>query len=47
MADGKETTRSGINAIQLIKEDDKWLIASVAWDRVSDTLAIPAEYNCQ
>jgi len=47
VADGKETKRSGINAIQLIKENDKWLIASVAWDRASDTLPIPAYYNCE
>ena len=44
---GVETVRSGINAIQLIKENDKWLITCVAWDRASDTLPIPPDYNCQ
>jgi len=47
VADGKETTRAGINAIQLVKENGKWLITSVAWDRVSDTLLIPPDYSCQ
>jgi hypothetical protein len=47
VAGGAETIRSGINAIQLIKENSKWLIASVAWDRASDTLPIPPEYSCR
>ncbi len=46
IADGKETIRSGINAIQLIKEEDKWRIANLAWDRASDALPIPPAYNC-
>ncbi len=46
VADRKETMRSGINAIQLIKENGKWLITSVEWDRASDALPIPPDYTC-
>lgn len=46
VADGQETMLSGINAIQLVKENDKWLITSVEWDRASDVLPIPPVYNC-
>jgi hypothetical protein len=47
VAGGKETRRSGINAIQLIKENGKWRITSVEWDRASDALPIPPDYSCQ
>ncbi|MXV50135.1 DUF4440 domain-containing protein [Pedobacter sp. HMF7647] len=41
--DGK-VVRRGINAIQLIKQDGKWLIASLIWDRENDTLKLPQKY---
>jgi hypothetical protein len=47
VAAGTEIKRSGINAFQLIKEGGKWVIASVAWDRASETLPIPAAYSCE
>ncbi|WP_333819804.1 hypothetical protein [Ohtaekwangia sp.] len=43
--DGKEVIRKGINAIQLIWKDGKWMIVSIIWDRESDTLKIPVQYN--
>jgi hypothetical protein len=47
IANGKENLRSGINAIQLIKQNDTWLITSVAWDKEAPDQKIPSKYNCQ
>jgi hypothetical protein len=47
VANGKESLRNGINAFQLIKQHNVWLITSVAWDRESQDLKIPSKYLCQ
>ena len=43
---GKEgkVIRRGINSIQLIQQDGKWLILSLVWDRESETLKLPPKY---
>jgi hypothetical protein len=43
---GKEgkIVRRGINSIQLLKLEGKWLIWSLVWDRESDTLKLPPVY---
>ena len=41
--DGK-VVRRGINSIQLIKQENTWLILSLTWDRESDTLKLPSKY---
>lgn len=41
--DGKVLKR-GINSIQLIKQENTWLILSLIWDRESDTLKLPSKY---
>jgi len=38
------TVRKGINSIQLIRQNDKWVIVSLIWDRERDDLKIPAKY---
>ena len=40
----EKIVRRGLNSIQLIKQNGKWLICSVVWDRESDELKLPAEY---
>lgn len=47
VSNGQESYRTGINAIQLIKQDNRWLITTVAWDKESKTLKIPVKYLCQ
>lgn len=42
-----QIVRRGINSIQLLKQDDKWLILSLIWDRESDVLKIPSKYLSQ
>jgi hypothetical protein len=39
------TVRRGINCIQLIKQNDKWIIVSLIWDRERDNLKIPLNIN--
>jgi ketosteroid isomerase-like protein len=41
--DGK-IVRRGINSIQLLKQEERWLIYSIVWDRENDVLKIPAQY---
>lgn len=43
---GKNGTvvRRGLNSIQLIKQDGKWLALSLIWDRETETLKLPAQY---
>ena len=41
--DGK-MVRRGINSIQLLKLDGRWLILSLIWDRESDVLKLPSKY---
>src|SRR3569833_1992920 len=36
-ANGVESRRAGINAIQLIKVNDSWLISAVAWDKETES----------
>lgn len=47
VSNGKESFRTGINTIQLIKQNNKWLITTVAWDKESQTLKIPEKYRCK
>jgi len=47
IANGQESYRTGINAIQLIKQNNSWIITSVAWDKETQTLKIPAKYICK
>jgi len=47
VANGKERAMTGINAIQLIKQSNQWLITSIAWDKESDKLKLPLKYLCQ
>lgn len=39
-----KSVRRGINSIQLLKQDGRWLIYSLIWDRESDALKIPDKY---
>ncbi|HZH97199.1 MAG TPA: nuclear transport factor 2 family protein [Flavisolibacter sp.] len=43
---GKEgaIVRRGLNSIQLLKQDGKWLICSLIWDRERNELKLPAKY---
>ena len=41
----KETVRTGINLIQLIKTGGGWKINSVVWDRESEQLKVPTQYK--
>lgn len=43
---GKDGTivRRGLNSIQLLKLDGKWLICSLIWDRENNELKLPAKY---
>lgn len=39
-----KVARRGINSIQLLKQDGRWLIYSLIWDRERDGLRIPPKY---
>lgn len=43
---GKDGTivRRGLNSIQLMKQDGRWLICSLIWDRESNELKLPSQY---
>lgn len=41
---GRAVVRRGINSIQLLQVDGKWLITSLTWDREGDDLKIPEKY---
>ena len=41
---GKEVVRKGISSIQFIRQDGSWLVASLVWDRESESLKIPEKY---
>ena len=41
--DGKMVMR-GVNSIQLLKQDGRWLILSLIWNRENDTLKLPSKY---
>jgi hypothetical protein len=41
----KPEERRGINSIQLVKQNGKWLIHSLVWDRESDVIKIPKAYG--
>jgi hypothetical protein len=41
----KAISRTGINFIQLIQVNGRWKISSLAWDRESDRLKVPAQYK--
>lgn len=43
---GKDGTivRRGLNSIQLLKQDNKWLIYSLIWDREGNDLTLPSKY---
>jgi hypothetical protein len=43
----KESIRTGINAMQLIKQNGKWIITVVSWDKETETIKIPGTYLCQ
>ena len=47
IAKGRERYISGINTIQLIKQNNRWVITDIAWDGESQTLKIPAKYLCE
>jgi hypothetical protein len=36
--------RRGVNSIQLIEQNGKWIIVSLIWDRERDDLKIPAKF---
>lgn len=38
---------AGIYSMQFIKQHNKWLITSVAWDKESPTSMIPSKYACK
>jgi len=44
--DGK-IVRRGLNSIQLLKQDGKWFIWSVVWDRENNDLKLPSKYLSQ
>lgn len=44
---GKPQERRGINSIQLIRQEGRWLIHSLVWDRENDSLKIPKAYGGQ
>jgi hypothetical protein len=41
---GSEIVRRGLNSIQLIRMNNKWLIYSLIWDRENATLKLPEKY---
>lgn len=47
IAKGRERYTSGINTIQLIKQNNRWVITNIAWDGESQTKKIPAKYLCE
>jgi hypothetical protein len=47
VANKKEREITGINAIQLIKQNNQWLITSIAWDKENQKLKLPGKYLCQ
>jgi hypothetical protein len=41
---GNEVVRKGISSIQFIRQEGRWLVASLVWDRESEGLKIPEKY---
>lgn len=44
MTKGQPVIRRGINSIQLIRKDNRWLIVSLIWDREEDYQKLPTKY---